>query len=161
MPACRAFAHRMNQVREADKHPDLAVHAGALYAMGLIDEASHVLMARYREQYDQNVMADAVRWFGSQVGETNSTSSCLPSSNTFRGRRSSPARRHRSSGSLRSTDGVPNREIALEELVMLWTANRNEAFTPFASCLKTSRWLSAPPTSKSHSSSRNTSRHAR
>jgi len=45
LSACRAFAYQMNHVREADKNPDLAVHAGALYAMGLIDEASHVLMA--------------------------------------------------------------------------------------------------------------------
>ena len=58
MAACRAFAHRMNQVREADKHPERSVHAGALYAMGLIDEASHVLMARYREQYDSQVMTE-------------------------------------------------------------------------------------------------------
>ncbi len=42
----------MNQVREADKYPERAVHAGQLFAMGLIDEASHVLMARYREQFD-------------------------------------------------------------------------------------------------------------
>jgi len=40
--ACREFAHRMNQVREADKNPDQAVHAGQLYAMGLIDEASAI-----------------------------------------------------------------------------------------------------------------------
>ena len=50
--ACRSFAHRMNTVRDVEKHPELAVHAGQLYAMGLIDEASHVLMARYREQFD-------------------------------------------------------------------------------------------------------------
>ena len=37
---------------KVDKYPERAVHAGALYAMGLIDEASHVLMARYREQFD-------------------------------------------------------------------------------------------------------------
>ena len=45
MPACRTFAYRMNQVREADKNPDSAVHAGALFAMGLIDELNHVLTA--------------------------------------------------------------------------------------------------------------------
>ena len=67
MPACRAFAYRMNQVREADKNPDLAIHAGALFAMGLIDEASHVIIARYREQFDRNVMADALAWFRSQM----------------------------------------------------------------------------------------------
>ena len=37
-------------------YPERAVHAGALYAMGLIDEASHVVMARYRETLDPKVM---------------------------------------------------------------------------------------------------------
>ncbi len=63
MPACREFAHRMNQVRDAERHPDRAVHAGKLYAMGLIDEASHVLMARYREQFDPEVMTAGLNWF--------------------------------------------------------------------------------------------------
>ena len=54
--ACREFALLMNTVRDVEKHPELAVHAGKLYAMGLIDEASHVLMARYREQFDPAVM---------------------------------------------------------------------------------------------------------
>ena len=69
MAACRQFAHRMNLVREVDKHPERAVHAGQLYAMGLIDEASHVLMARYREQFDPQVMTSALDWFSAQVGE--------------------------------------------------------------------------------------------
>src|ERR1017187_2186524 len=68
MAACREFAHRMNQVRDVEKHPELAVHAGALYAMGLIDEASHVVIARYREQFDREVMTGALDWFSSLVG---------------------------------------------------------------------------------------------
>ena len=68
MPACRELTHRMNTVREAEKFPERAVHAGALYAMGLIDEASHVLIARYREQFDSQVMTGALDWFAGQVG---------------------------------------------------------------------------------------------
>ena len=30
-----------------------------------------------------------------------------------------------------STDGIPHRAAALEEMLLLWTANRNEAFKPF------------------------------
>src|SRR6201997_3807168 len=67
MPACRRFAHQMNLVREAEKNPELAIHAGALFAMGLIDEASHVVMARYREQFDSQVRADALSFFGEQT----------------------------------------------------------------------------------------------
>src|SRR6202453_5118788 len=71
MAACRQFAHRMNQVRKVDTHPERAVHAGQLYAMGMIDEASHVLMARYREQFDPQVITAALDWFGGQVGADN------------------------------------------------------------------------------------------
>ena len=68
MGACREFAYRMNQVRDVQNHPARAVHAGQLYAMGLIDEASHVLMARYREQFDPEVMTAGLDWFAAQVG---------------------------------------------------------------------------------------------
>ena len=68
LDACRAFAYKMNLVREVEKYPDRVVHAGALFAMGLIDEASHVLMARYREQFDPEVMTAALDWFSARVG---------------------------------------------------------------------------------------------
>ena len=66
--ASREFAHRMNLVRDVENHPERAVHAAALYVMGLIDEASHAVMARYRQQLDPNVMVDALSYFSEQVG---------------------------------------------------------------------------------------------
>ncbi len=131
MPACRTFAHRINQVRDAEKNPDQAIHAGSLFAMGLIDEASHVLIARYREQFDSQVMADALQWFGSQIGTENVDKLLLtfvehfPGSSVMRGEQT-PQQWLQG-----STAGMPHREAALEELMLLWTANRNEAFQPF------------------------------
>ncbi len=129
--ACRAFAYRMNQVRKVDQFPDRAVHAGALFAMGLIDEASHVLMARYREQFDPEVMKAALDWFGSRVGASELDTLLLTFVENFPGQsvmRGLETPRQWLSG---QTDGVPHREAALEELLLLWTANRNEAFKPF------------------------------
>jgi glycosidase len=132
MPACRELTHRINKVREADKHPERAVHAGELYAMGLIDEASHVLMARYREQFDPQVMATALDWFAAQVGAEKLDKLLLkfveqfPGSTVIRGEHTPDQWLAGSSG------GYPNRAAALEELMLLWTANRNEAFKPFA-----------------------------
>ena len=85
LAACREFAHRMNQVREADKNPDQAVHAGQLYAMGLIDEASHVLMALYREQFDPEVMSSALEWFAGRVGTSELDKLLLTFVETFPG----------------------------------------------------------------------------
>jgi glycosidase len=131
LPASRELAHRMNQVRDVQKNPDQAVHAGQLYAMGLIDEASHVLMARYREQFDPHVITAALDWFGAQVGTNNLDKMLLafveqfPGQSVVRGNET-PAQWLRG-----ETAGMPHRAAALEELLLLWSANRNEAFRPF------------------------------
>src|ERR1700690_616091 len=113
MAACREFAHRMNQVRDAEKHPELAVHAGALYAMGLIDEASHALMARYREQFDPEVMTSALDFFSAQVGAEQLDKMLLtfvehfPGSSVIRGKETP---REWLAG---TTEGTPHRAAAL------------------------------------------------
>ena len=131
MPACREFAYRMNRVRDVEKHPELAVHAGQLYAMGLIDEASHVLMARYREQLDPEVMTSALDWFASKVGAEELDSMLLTFVEQFPGIsviRGQETPRQWLAG---ATGGTPHRAAALEEIMLLWTANRNQAFQPF------------------------------
>ncbi|MDR3726041.1 MAG: alpha-amylase family glycosyl hydrolase [Terracidiphilus sp.] len=131
LAACREFAHRMNQVRDVEKHPELAVHAGQLYAMGLIDEASHVLMARYREQFDPEVMTKALEWFSGQVGTEALDKLLLTFVEQFPGSTVISAQQTPQQWLTGSSDGTPHREAALEELLMLWTANRNQAFKPF------------------------------
>jgi glycosidase len=131
MATCRDFALRMNVVRDVEKHPERAVHAGQLYAMGLIDEASHVLMARYREQFDPEVMTSALDFFSAQVGAEALETMLLTFVEHFPGlsvMRGLETPREWLAG---ATDGTPHRAAALEELLLLWTANRNEAFQPF------------------------------
>ncbi|MGD0682355.1 MAG: alpha-amylase family glycosyl hydrolase [Terracidiphilus sp.] len=129
--ACRDFAHRMNTVRDVETHPELAVHAGQLFAMGIIDEASHILMARYREQFDPAVMTSALDFFSSRVGADALDKMLLAFVEQFPGTsviRGMETPRQWLAG---QTDGSPHRAAALEEMLLLWTANRNEAFQPF------------------------------
>ncbi|MGA3160541.1 MAG: alpha-amylase family glycosyl hydrolase [Terracidiphilus sp.] len=129
--ACREFAHRMNTVREVEKHPELAVHAGQLYAMGIIDEASHVLMARYREQFDPAVMTGALEFFSARVGAEALDKMLLAFVEQFPGItviRGIETPRQWLEG---QSDGTLHRAAAMEEMLLLWTANRNEAFQPF------------------------------
>ena len=131
LSACREFAHRMNQVRQVDKYPERVVHAGALFAMGMIDEASHVLMARYREQFDPEVMTAALDWFSGIVGAEQLDKLLLTFVEHFPGlsvMRGVETPREWLAG---ATEGMPHRAAALEEMLLLWTANRNEAFKPF------------------------------
>ena len=131
LDASRRFAHRMNEVRDAAHNPDRAVHAGALFAMGLIDEASHAVIAQYRKQFDPEVMTAALDWFGTQVGSDKLDRLLVTFVEQFPGQaviRGQQTPRQWLKG---STEGMPHRAAALEELLMLWTANRNEAFKPF------------------------------
>ena len=130
--ACREFAHRMNQVREVEKHPELAVHPGQLYAMGLIDEASHIVMARYRETVDPKVMTEALRFVSQKVGRGELDRLLLTFVETFPG--SSVLRGEEQPAEwLRGETGkMSHREAAFEEMLLLWMANRNPAFKPFA-----------------------------
>jgi len=131
LSACREFAHRMNTVREVEKHPELAVHAGQLYAMGLIDEASHVLMARYREQFDPQVMTGAIEWFSGIVGPEALEKMLLTFVEYFPGISVMRGEQKPLEWLAGQTDGTSHYAVAFEELMLLWTANRNEAFQPF------------------------------
>src|SRR5450432_1568723 len=132
LSASRAFTRRMNETRNADANPELAVHAGALYTMGLIDEASHAVLAQYRERIDPGVMTDAIAWFSREVGAEAVEKLLLgfvlnfPGVKVYRGQESAEEWLDGSS------DGTPHRAAALEELILLWMANRNQAFAPFA-----------------------------
>jgi glycosidase len=129
--AARVFAQRMNDKRDLVNFPEQAVRAGQINAMGLIDEISHLLVQSYREQVNPNIMRDALQTLDAKFGKDSIDRVIDRFADEF------PAvavyRREQSSDDwLQSqTDGIPNRELALEEMMMLWLSNMNPAFSPF------------------------------
>ena len=130
--ASREFAQRMNEVRDVGQDPSRVVRPAALYAMGLIDELSHALVEFYRRQIDPPVIRDALRWFEARLGRPALEQTLLafvnqfPTADVYQGEESSLEW-------LRgSTDRVSHREIAFEEMILLWLANANPAFAPFS-----------------------------
>jgi len=130
-PATRAFAKRMNDLADRERYPDRVVHAAELNAMGLIDEVLHHAVEIYRRTVNPNVMADAMAAIVA-VLEPDRLDHALvhfveqfPPLAVFRDGRDP------SEYLAGESEGVPNRQIALEELLMLWLANVNPAFATF------------------------------
>ena len=131
LKASRELAHRMNQVRGTEQDPAQAIHPGALFAMGLIDEASHLLMQYYRKVVAPGAIAEALRWFSSRLGAERMDELLarfvqeFPGTAVYRGEQTADE------WLAGTTDGMPHREAAFEELMMLWLANANPAFSRF------------------------------
>ncbi|CAN5762420.1 hypothetical protein BH10ACI4_BH10ACI4_11090 [soil metagenome] len=132
LAAARELAMGLNTIRAADGGDAAAVvHGGALFAMGLIDELSHAMVARYRKEIDPAALSDAVLWFENRLGKSEMDRLLLafvdqfPPTEVFAGKVTSGV------WLTRSTDGVPHRESEMEELLMLWLANQNSAFMAF------------------------------
>jgi glycosidase len=130
LQASRDFAHRINVAREADRNPERAVSPAALNAMGLIDEALHALIAQYRRR-NPTVMLDALGFLAARLGQDGVEKTLVafadrfPTVAVYRGKLTS------GEWLQQSTEGIPNRAIALEEILLLWLANINPAFQPF------------------------------
>src|ERR1700761_6719347 len=131
LKASPKLAHRMNQARGTENDPQRVINPGALFAIGLIDEASHLLLQHYRKSVAPHAIPEALHWFSSRLGPQRFDRLLLrfveefPGSAVYRGEETAQE------WLTGSTDGIPHREAAFEELMMLWLANANPEFHKF------------------------------
>lgn len=134
--AARAFAQKMNERRNLLTLPEQGVRSGQVNAMGLIDEILHFVVGVYREQENPFVMEQALAWLNERLTKEAVDAGLLRFVEEF-----PPVRVYRrelgteewleATSSLPHAESVPNREIALEEMLLLWLSNANPAFIPF------------------------------
>ena len=130
-PAARTFARRMNERVDSERHPGRVIHAAELNAMGLIDEILHHAIEIYRRTVKPTVMHEAVASLTTELGPEAVERTLARFVEEFPPLEVYGRRRGTAAWLAASTDGIPNREIALEELLMLWLANANPAFVTF------------------------------
>ena len=129
--AAREFALKMNAQRDLVRHPEQTARAGDLNAMGLIDEILHLVVAHYRAQMNRDALRAALEWLDTRFGNIAIDAALTKFAAEF-----PPLAMYQRQTSLAAylrgeTAGTPNREIVLEEMVMLWLANMNPAHAPY------------------------------
>jgi glycosidase len=129
--AARLFAQKINQKRDLLRFPEQAVRAGQINAMGLVDEILHYVVGLFRQELNPQVMGQALEWISDRLGREAVDDALLKFADEYPPlavyRREIPLSDYMSG----ETDGVPNRQILLEELLLLWLANANPALSPF------------------------------
>ncbi len=132
--AARRFAGKMNAQREAGADPDTpaaAVRAGDLTALGLVDEILHFVVELYRRQRNPRARSGALVALEQQLGSATLEETLAAFVEFFPALAVYRAEIGVEDSLAGSTDGVPNRQVALEELLMAWLANGNPACTPY------------------------------
>jgi hypothetical protein len=129
--ASREMAARLNEALGPNPNPAEIINAGALFALGMIDELNHALIARYREEVDPAVLSDALKLFTENIGPENVDRLLLAFVNQFPNVDVYQGRVKAADWLAQTVDGLPNREAALEELMLLWISNINPAFKSF------------------------------
>ena len=127
--AAREFADRMNRQNDLEVHPERAVKASEINAMGLIDEMLHVVFARYRERVRPTMMAESLAELEKDLGAEALTKLLETFVDEF-----PPVAVYRGELPVEDyldgvTDGTPNREIVLEELTFKSIESCGEAFS--------------------------------
>ena len=130
--AARVLASRINLRRDLARFPELAVKAGQINAMGLIDEVLHLVIELYRQQKSPNSMAAALDRLVADLGAPQLDAALRRFVDEF-----PPLAVFRNEITVEQylageTGGVPNREVLLEELLMLHVANANPASATLA-----------------------------
>lgn len=129
--AARVFAQKMNQRRDLVRFPEQAVRASQIGAMGLIDEIAHLLFRAYRQQANPAMLREALAHLRDAIGPEQLDATLRRFGDDF-----PPLAVYRREQSLDEylagqTGGTTHLEVALEELLMLWLANMNPAFSAF------------------------------
>ncbi len=127
-----AAAHRLAGTLNARRAASAApIQASELHAMGLLHEIFHAILARYRSAVGGDPFGALVRRLrdahGDDLGRTlRAFLTSFPPQPVYRGEATIDA------WLAGATDGVPNEQWAVEELLLAWLGNENPAYAPIA-----------------------------
>lgn len=129
--AARQLAEKLNQKRDIIRQPELAARPSEVNAMGLIDEILHYMVELYYNEFGEKLRADLTQHLHQSLGQSHVEKTLVRFVNDFPPRpvytnKLTPQQYLENEGGK-----ISNKDIALEELVMLWLDNGNTAYKKY------------------------------
>ena len=129
--AARVFAQKMNQKRDLVNFPEQAVKASQINAMGLIHELTHYMFRDYCQKKAPTLLRDMLTSATQRAGVEAVDATLRKFVDEF-----PPLPVYRREMDVQTyvegtTEGTPNRELIVEEMLMLCVSNANPAFATF------------------------------
>jgi len=121
----RLFVDKINSKRSVDQH----VSPGEINGAGLLDEIYHIAIRNYIKNIFPNAFPVALKNLSKNLGVNNFDDLLLEFIEVFPPKKVYKNEQTKKEYLLGTTNNVNNREILLEELILLYLSNRNPAFS--------------------------------
>jgi len=131
--SARLLVQEINEQRDRAGRipPGTALTAGQVNALALIDEILRHVVHLYIQQRNPQVMRQAGQWLAEQLDQQTLDVALISFVEEFPPQAVYQQQVEPEAYLADETDGVPNREILLEEMLTLWLDNMNSAASPF------------------------------
>lgn len=130
--SARVLAQKFNSKLDLVNFPEQAIKGGQINALGLIDEILHHIIHLFLDEKNPKVFSQALAHLDRELGRKEVDRVLLQFTTEFP---PLAVYTHKSTAEeylKGSTADVPNRQAALEEMIMLWVTNQNPAALPFS-----------------------------
>jgi 4-alpha-glucanotransferase len=131
--SARVFAQEINEKRKQAGQPSGAtmISAGQLNALALIDDILRHVARVYQQQENPQLLDQARQWLVEQLDAKTLDDALVTFVNEFPPQDVYHKQASPEEYLAGETNGVPNRRILVEEMVMVWLDNMNSATAPF------------------------------
>jgi len=130
MKQTRELAAKFN-AKQDPAHPEKFIKSGHLYAMGLIDEILHFVVALYREEIQSDVFETALDRLENNLGSDKTGGLLIAFNEQFPPRSVYKGNKVVLEYLKSKEEGEDCRALSIEETMLLSLANLNPAFKPF------------------------------
>ena len=125
------FTHKFIQKQSPETLNRYKIRASEISVIGLIDEIFHYIIQLYREKTDKNIISKAYNIIQENLSSKYVDNTFKLFLNDFPNNSIYKKKTSINNYLKDKTYGVPNSEVVLEELLMLWLSNINPAFEPY------------------------------